>query len=135
MSGVFHARRRPVALIGVGAAPITAPSNRRLAVNLVRHADLLVLRDDESAELLGGLGAPTPLRVGADLSWLSVTQPGVEQPAPATAPIGVAVSHLAMGDDEVARVAEGLPAVAATRPTDHEPGPGSPRPGAGGRPE
>src|SRR3546814_14437027 len=80
MSGVFHARRRPVALIGVGAAPITAPSNRRLAVNLVRHADLLVLRDDESAELLGGLGAPTPLRVGAALSWPSVTQPGVEQP-------------------------------------------------------
>ncbi|HEX4868107.1 MAG TPA: polysaccharide pyruvyl transferase family protein [Acidimicrobiales bacterium] len=71
LAGIFHARRRPVALIGVGAAPIDHPGNRRLARALAHRSDLLVLRDAESAHVLTGMGVTGPLRVGADLAWIA----------------------------------------------------------------
>jgi polysaccharide pyruvyl transferase WcaK-like protein len=61
-----------LAMVGVGAAPIRPGRGRRLARALIRQADLLVLRDEESADLLAGLGAPTPFRIGADASWTLV---------------------------------------------------------------
>jgi polysaccharide pyruvyl transferase WcaK-like protein len=45
---------------------------------LVRAADLLVLRDEESADVLAGMGAPTPFRIGSDPAWTLVEQ----QPEP-----------------------------------------------------
>jgi polysaccharide pyruvyl transferase WcaK-like protein len=62
----------------------------------VRQTDLLVLRDEESAEVLAAAGAPTPFRVGADAAWTLL------DPPPATAPasgrrIVVALSFLAGG--------------------------------------
>ena len=40
-----------------------------LARSIVRAADLLILRDEESAVHLAEFGAPTPVRVGADPAW------------------------------------------------------------------
>ena len=67
-----------LAMVGVGAAPIQRGRGQRLARRLVRQADLLVLRDEESAGVLAQMGAPTPFRIGADPAWTLVEQ----QPEP-----------------------------------------------------
>src|SRR3954451_2448216 len=67
-----------LAMVGVGAAPIRPGRGHRLVRRLIRQADLLVLRDEESAEVLAGLGAPTPFRIGADAAWTLVER----QPEP-----------------------------------------------------
>lgn len=59
-------------MVGVGAAPIRPGRGQRLARRLVRQADLLVLRDEESADVLAEVGAPTPFRIGADPAWTLV---------------------------------------------------------------
>jgi polysaccharide pyruvyl transferase WcaK-like protein len=69
-----------LAMIGVGAAPIAHERGHRLARRLVRQADLLVLRDEESAGVLADLGAPTPFRIGADAAWTLVEH----QPQPSS---------------------------------------------------
>jgi polysaccharide pyruvyl transferase WcaK-like protein len=61
-----------LAMVGVGAAPIRPGRGQRLTRRLIRQADLLVLRDEESADVLAGLGAPTPFRIGADAAWTLV---------------------------------------------------------------
>src|SRR5689334_15401630 len=50
---------RPLAMVGVGAGALPTPGARALARQLVNRADLLVLRDDESAEVLTAAGAQT----------------------------------------------------------------------------
>jgi polysaccharide pyruvyl transferase WcaK-like protein len=71
---------KPVAMLGVGADPLPDARARRLARALVRCADLLVLRDEESAHALSAAGAPTPFRVGADPAWTLVDEsPTAEQ--------------------------------------------------------
>lgn len=67
-----------LAMVGVGAAPIRPGRGQRLARSLIRQADLLVLRDEESADVLAEMGAPTPFRIGADPAWTLVEQ----QPEP-----------------------------------------------------
>ena len=64
-----RAAKKPVLLLGVGAAPLETPRECRLARRLVRGSDLLVLRDEVSAEILAATGAPVPFRVGADATW------------------------------------------------------------------
>jgi polysaccharide pyruvyl transferase WcaK-like protein len=61
--------RRPLALVGVGAGDLAGAAAPRLARLVVHAADLLILRDDESAALLAEAGAPVPMRVGADAAW------------------------------------------------------------------
>jgi polysaccharide pyruvyl transferase WcaK-like protein len=126
LTGIFHARRRPVALIGVGASQVRHPANRRLVRSLAHRADLLVLRDPDSAELLADIGVPVPLRVGADLSWLTSSAPAPRQ-ARAMAPLGVAVSHLAGDVGFFDRLTAALAQVVrAGRPVELEPWQGSP---------
>jgi polysaccharide pyruvyl transferase WcaK-like protein len=134
LAGAFHARRRPVALIGVGADDIANPTTRRLARSIARRADLLVVRDPQSAALLATMGVPSPLRVGADLAWLSLPDAPAGPPPDREAPIGVAVSHLAGDDALTDRLAAGLaPLVAGGQRIEVEPWQGSPRLGADAR--
>jgi polysaccharide pyruvyl transferase WcaK-like protein len=103
---------RPLAMVGVGAGALPTPAARSLASRLVNRADLLVLRDDESASLLTDAGAPTPFRVGADPAWtLFMDAPlNGHPPAPERRADGVLVvlSHHAGGPRLAARLAEGL---------------------------
>ena len=88
-----------LAMVGVGAAPIRPGRGQRLVRRLIRSADLLVLRDEESASVLAGLGAPTPFRIGADPAWTLVEQqPDLREPGDR---IIVALSTEA-GDGELA---------------------------------
>jgi polysaccharide pyruvyl transferase WcaK-like protein len=66
---------RPVAFVGVGAGELPDRRSRALALFIIRHADLLILRDEESARELIRAGSPGPLRVGADPAWTLVGPP------------------------------------------------------------
>lgn len=129
LTSAFRTRRRPVAMLGVGAAAITRRANQQLARLLANQADLLVLRDADSAVILAGLGVPAPLRVGADLTWLcrptTNGSPSRRERGPLD-PIGVAISHLCDVPGLVERLAAALqPLVDAGRPVEIEPWQGS----------
>lgn len=85
-----RARGIPVALVGVGAGALRGRTARRLAAHVARRADLLVLRDEESATVLAGTGVRGPFRIGADAAW-TVLDAG---PPSARAGALVIVSHL-----------------------------------------
>ena len=95
VAAAARAAGAPLALVGVGAAPLPTRRARALGRAIVNRADLLVLRDAESARLLAQAGAPSPFRVGADVSWTRV-EPPVAPSARGDAVI-VALSHLAGG--------------------------------------
>jgi polysaccharide pyruvyl transferase WcaK-like protein len=63
---------RRVALLGVGAGTLDRSADRARVSTLVRMADLLVLRDSETAEVLAAAGAPGPFRVAADPAWCAL---------------------------------------------------------------
>jgi polysaccharide pyruvyl transferase CsaB len=63
------------AMVGVGADALSAPIPRRLAREIVRHADLTILRDEESARCLAEAGVPPPFRIGADPVWTLLDRP------------------------------------------------------------
>jgi len=108
---------RRVALVGVGAGRLGDPGARRLARLLVRCADLLVLRDEESAETLAAAGAPTPFRVGADAAWPLVGAPAALPPRPRRdGAIVVAVGRHGGEAALAGRLAKALAAVSAAAP-------------------
>jgi polysaccharide pyruvyl transferase WcaK-like protein len=94
---ISSATRRPVALIGVGVGALPDRMSRVLARFIVRHSDLLILRDEESATELIGAGTPGPLRVGADPAWTLLTPPDAHIPRDGT--VRIIPSVFAIGDD------------------------------------
>ena len=72
--------RKPVALMGIGVGQLHTWRSRALANTLIRTSDLVVLRDDQSAEALTLAGIPTPFRVGTDLSWTLAPGGQLKQP-------------------------------------------------------
>ncbi|MGZ6707720.1 MAG: polysaccharide pyruvyl transferase family protein [Solirubrobacteraceae bacterium] len=70
-----NAMRTPLAMVGVGAGRISGRRARAMTRALVRRADLLILRDEESARVLADAGAPAPFRVGADAAWTTLEAP------------------------------------------------------------
>jgi polysaccharide pyruvyl transferase CsaB len=109
LAAATRALRKPLALVGVGAAPIHGAPARGLVRTIVRAADLLILRDDESAGHLAAVGAPTPVRVGADPAWTLLPDP---QPAAPGDALVVALSHLAGSRDLGEHLAAGLEPIA-----------------------
>jgi polysaccharide pyruvyl transferase WcaK-like protein len=116
-----RAAGKAVALVGVGAGDLRGPTARTLTRWLVRHVDLLVLRDEESAAALTDAGAPPPFWIGADPAW--ALRPRLVRATGAhgvDADIGrsvtVALSHLA-GDD---RLLDALATAIAPLGDDHE---------------
>jgi polysaccharide pyruvyl transferase WcaK-like protein len=120
LAAVTRALRKPLALVGVGAAPLQGLAARSLARAIVRSADLLILRDEESATHLADVGAPSPFRVGSDAAWTLLPDP--EPGAANGGPLVVALSHLA-GDRRLAEhLAAGLePVVDAGIPVRLDP--------------
>ena len=105
-----RAKRVPIALVGVGAAELRGDAARRLARHVARRADLVVLRDEESASVLTDAGVEPPFWIGADPGWLLFGTPeggGDPDATPIVRPrptarddsrqrrVTVAVSHLA----------------------------------------
>jgi polysaccharide pyruvyl transferase WcaK-like protein len=89
---------RPVAMVGVGAADLTGRRAQVLSDMVVRRADLLVLRDEESASELARAGVRGPFRVGADPAWVLLDPP--ERSAPSsTSAVLVVPCFLATGAD------------------------------------
>jgi polysaccharide pyruvyl transferase WcaK-like protein len=69
------AHGKPLAMIGMGVGKLPDGAPSALARTLVRFPDLLVLRDEESAEVLSRTGARAPFRVGADPAWTLLDAP------------------------------------------------------------
>jgi polysaccharide pyruvyl transferase WcaK-like protein len=103
VAAAARAAGAPFALVGVGAAPLPTRRSRALARAIVNRADLLVLRDADSARLLADSGAPSPFRVGADASWARIEPPAA--PSARGDAVIVALSHLAGGPGLAARLA------------------------------
>lgn len=123
LAALTRALRKPLALVGVGAAPLAGRTARTLTRSIVRAADLLILRDEESAGHLAAAGAPTPIRVGADAAWTLIPAPeAAVDGAGDDRPVVVALSHLAGGSDLPERLAAGLrPVVEAGLPVRLDP--------------
>ena len=93
---VSSALHRPVAMVGVGAGRLDGRRARALSRFIVKHADLLVLRDEESAAEMFSSGIPGPFRIGADPAWTLVVPPdrvpaahdGAVRVVPSTWPMG-----------------------------------------------
>jgi polysaccharide pyruvyl transferase WcaK-like protein len=123
--------RVPIALVGVGAGELRGSLPRRLARHIVPRADLLVLRDEESAAVLTDAGAQPPFWIGADPAWLLFDEPDLDGtprvlPRPVVRSgarngdrarrVTVAVSHLAAADQ--AQLEHGLAAALAKLAAD-----------------
>jgi polysaccharide pyruvyl transferase WcaK-like protein len=114
MAAGARALGRPLAMVGVGAGALPSAPARTLARRLVQRADLLVLRDDESAALLTDAGAQTPFRVGSDAAWTLFEDAPEPEHAAAGDAVLVVLSHHAGGPRLGARLADALaPVVAA----------------------
>jgi polysaccharide pyruvyl transferase WcaK-like protein len=107
MLGAARVLGKPRAMVGVGAGVLDSAMSRRLSRALVHQTDLLVLRDEESADVLAAAGATTPFRVGADAAWTLLEPPPHEPRAPG-GPIVVALSALAGDASLPARLAAAL---------------------------
>jgi polysaccharide pyruvyl transferase CsaB len=107
LSFAAQATSKPVLFVGVGAAPLSGRREQRSARRLVRGADLLVLRDADSARVLERAGAPVPFRVGADPTWPWITQLPVVAPTPDDAVL-VTVSRFAATPELVAALGAAL---------------------------
>jgi polysaccharide pyruvyl transferase CsaB len=70
---MFAARRYgvPVAVLGQGVGPILRPWIRRLAAQAFAQADVISVRDLESARTLEALGVEREIHLGADLALLA----------------------------------------------------------------
>jgi polysaccharide pyruvyl transferase WcaK-like protein len=112
---------KPLALVGVGAAPLRRGRSRMLARRLVHQANLLVLRDEESADVLVDAGAPAPFRIGADAAWPLLDR-NLDADPGARDEVIVALSHDA-GDRELADdlAAMLVPVLAAGLPVSLQP--------------
>jgi polysaccharide pyruvyl transferase WcaK-like protein len=123
-----RARGITVSLVGVGAGRLPSARARRLARAIATDADLLVLRDEESASVLASAGVPTPVRVGADPAWTLFDAPldhltlRREPHGPArNGSVLVALSHHAGGDDLDARLTDALAATRSVTQIDLQP--------------
>ncbi len=70
---MFAAHRHgvPVAVVGQGIGPILRPWVRRLAAQAFGHADVISVRDLDSARMLEALGVDREIHLGADLALLA----------------------------------------------------------------
>lgn len=106
LATVAKLRGRSVAMVGVGVGKLDTPLSRLLASRLARMADLLVVRDEESAHSLAAAGGPSPIRIGADVAWTLLDLP--PEPQRHNNDVLVALSSFAGGRSTMDRI---LPAL------------------------
>ncbi len=98
-----------VAMIGVGAGALRGRAARSLCRWVVPRADLVVLRDEESASVLADAGVPPPFWIGADPAWRLFAAPlDTERGLTGRHTITVALSHHAVGRSGVDAVIAAL---------------------------
>ena len=88
-----NARHVPIAFVGVGAGELRGATARRLCRWIVPRADLVVLRDEESAAVLTDAGVEPPFWIGADPSWSLIGAEPPARPRAGERRVTVALSH------------------------------------------
>jgi polysaccharide pyruvyl transferase WcaK-like protein len=109
-----RATGKPLAMLGVSAGRMPNRWTRALARSIIQQADLLILRDEESALALTAIGAPAPFRVGADPVW---TLAGADNLVPATGSrdgVVIALHHAATENSVFDRLIEALRPLASS---------------------
>ena len=96
-------------LLGVGVVPLAGRAAPLVARRLARKADLLILRDRQSAAALAESGLPTPFWVGTDPVWAEL-----ENGSPAHDRDEALVTVAVAGEESATGLADFL--VAALRP-------------------
>jgi polysaccharide pyruvyl transferase WcaK-like protein len=110
LTAAARATGKQIAMVGVGAGDLRSKTARSLTRWLVRHVDLLVLRDEESASALSDVGAPAPFWIGADPAW-SARPRLIDERDHATdrrPSVTVALSHHAGDEHLFAKLAEAI---------------------------
>lgn len=65
--GVFMAvRRKPIAIIGVGAGPLDSLPFKKLVLYIFKHAKVITLRDEESKQYMMNYGCTNEITVTSD---------------------------------------------------------------------
>jgi polysaccharide pyruvyl transferase WcaK-like protein len=103
-----RALSRPIALVGVGAGRLADRRSRSLARALIATADMTVLRDDASADILAEAGVPQPMRIGADAAWTLLDRYRSPRSVRTRGPLVVAVSRHAGGPTQAPALAAGV---------------------------
>jgi len=86
-----------VAMIGVGAGRLRGGAARSLCRWIIPRADLMVLRDEESAAVLAATGTRPPFWIGADPAWrLFDVPPDADRGLGNRRTITIALSHHAV---------------------------------------
>ncbi len=65
---------KPFALVGLSVSNLSTRRSRFLARFVVTHADLVLLRDEASADALIDAGVEPPFRIGADPAWAQLDE-------------------------------------------------------------
>ncbi|MCU1398074.1 MAG: polysaccharide pyruvyl transferase CsaB [Acidimicrobiales bacterium] len=98
-----------VAMIGVGAGLLRGPSARAMCRWILPRADLVVLRDEESAGVLADAGVNPPFWIGSDPAWALFDQPdGYGRGVADQRRITVALSHHGIGRSSIDAIVAGL---------------------------
>ncbi|HWB68245.1 MAG TPA: polysaccharide pyruvyl transferase family protein [Mycobacteriales bacterium] len=108
LAGLARVRGATVSLVGVGVGDLAPPGCRPLARQLARTADLLILRDTESASRLVDIGVAPPLRVGADPAWTLLELAPDATPRTPQDRVAVVLSRWTTGPDTLAPLAAAL---------------------------
>ncbi len=62
--------RRKILMLGIGIGPLTTSAGRTAAASLLRQADLVTVRDEESRALAAELAPAAPVHLAGDLAFL-----------------------------------------------------------------
>lgn len=62
--------RRKILMLGIGIGPLTTRAGRTAAASLLRQADLVTVRDEESRALAAELAPAAPVHLAGDLAFL-----------------------------------------------------------------
>lgn len=117
LGGATKLTGRRLALVGIGATHLSSVPARLYARSTVRAADLLIVRDEASADHVAALGSRRP-EVGADPAWTLFGRP---RRSDNEGPIIVALSYHAGGGGLAHRLAASLRTITERHPVAIQP--------------
>jgi len=89
--------RRKILMLGIGIGPLTTPAGRTAAAGLLRQADLVTVRDEESRALAAQLAPTAVVHLAGDLAFLLPRHTNARTTAGGSGPKTLGISLLPYG--------------------------------------